>query len=270
MIDWTCHILNTYLRYYDLEKVDKVIKTIETYLKDDDADTLTIADIFFVVGDFSESSFEMESPLAQFGRKIDQKLTRRTSSVNFETLGFSAIADAQSTAFNFGEPVGEQQSPKKFVNRQPISSSCNILCRDRMPSIRSAFRDALYSTKSPLAIYQKQDLIDVPSCETMGDRLCGYWGVVRQGLCHMAIPRGWSWGGPASEHCPVWIEVYGRQNRNEQQLSKYSSTDIIGNDGCEVIHSTVSYQQLNGHHDDLSTNGNLNASSDSVFLSSTK
>lgn len=33
-------------------------------------------------------------------------------------------------------------------------------------------------------------------------------GVVRQGLTHLAIPRSWSWGGPASEHCPVWCEFY--------------------------------------------------------------
>jgi hypothetical protein len=32
--------------------------------------------------------------------------------------------------------------------------------------------------------------------------------MVRQGLNHLAIPRGWMWGGPASEHCPVWCEVY--------------------------------------------------------------
>nr|CAD7432955.1 unnamed protein product [Timema monikensis] len=36
----------------------------------------------------------------------------------------------------------------------------------------------------------------------------GMCGVVRQGLTHLAIPRGWVWGGPASEHCPVWCEVY--------------------------------------------------------------
>nr|CAD7445663.1 unnamed protein product [Timema bartmani] len=36
----------------------------------------------------------------------------------------------------------------------------------------------------------------------------GMCGVVRQGLTHLAIPWGWAWGGPASEHCPVWCEVY--------------------------------------------------------------
>lgn len=36
----------------------------------------------------------------------------------------------------------------------------------------------------------------------------GVSGIIRQGLNHLAIPRGWMWGGPASEHCPVWCEVY--------------------------------------------------------------
>ncbi|XP_067006752.2 endonuclease/exonuclease/phosphatase family domain-containing protein 1 [Anabrus simplex] len=36
----------------------------------------------------------------------------------------------------------------------------------------------------------------------------GVWGIIRQGLTHLAIPRGWMWGGAASEHCPVWCELY--------------------------------------------------------------
>lgn len=36
----------------------------------------------------------------------------------------------------------------------------------------------------------------------------GVSGIVRQGLNHVAIPRGWVWGGPASEHCPVWCELF--------------------------------------------------------------
>ncbi|XP_054284341.1 endonuclease/exonuclease/phosphatase family domain-containing protein 1-like isoform X3 [Macrosteles quadrilineatus] len=39
-------------------------------------------------------------------------------------------------------------------------------------------------------------------------RYTGVAGIVRQGLNHVAIPRGWQWGGPASEHCPVWCELY--------------------------------------------------------------
>ncbi|KAF2897740.1 hypothetical protein ILUMI_08436 [Ignelater luminosus] len=43
-------------------------------------------------------------------------------------------------------------------------------------------------------------------------QLTGVWGVVRQGLTHLAIPWGWNWGGPASTHCPVWAEIYASPN----------------------------------------------------------
>jgi len=43
-------------------------------------------------------------------------------------------------------------------------------------------------------------------------QLTGVWGVVRQGLTHLAIPWGWNWGGPASTHCPVWAELYASPN----------------------------------------------------------
>ncbi|CAH0726302.1 unnamed protein product, partial [Brenthis ino] len=35
----------------------------------------------------------------------------------------------------------------------------------------------------------------------------GHSGAIKSGLCHLAIPRGWSWGGPASPFCPIWTEL---------------------------------------------------------------
>ncbi|XP_026757044.2 endonuclease/exonuclease/phosphatase family domain-containing protein 1-like [Galleria mellonella] len=35
----------------------------------------------------------------------------------------------------------------------------------------------------------------------------GYSGAIKSGLCHLAIPRDWSWGGPASPFCPIWAEL---------------------------------------------------------------
>lgn len=40
------------------------------------------------------------------------------------------------------------------------------------------------------------------------DCYTGIAGLVRSGLCHLAIPCGWTWGGPASPFCPVWSEFY--------------------------------------------------------------
>ena len=42
--------------------------------------------------------------------------------------------------------------------------------------------------------------------------------MVVKGLSHLAIPRGWKWGGPASEHCPVWCEVYTTPFLAEEEL----------------------------------------------------
>lgn len=36
----------------------------------------------------------------------------------------------------------------------------------------------------------------------------GNSGVIRTGLCHLAIPRGWILGGPLSPYCPIWAEFY--------------------------------------------------------------
>lgn len=37
-------------------------------------------------------------------------------------------------------------------------------------------------------------------------------GVVRRGITHLAIPNGWSWGGPVSPYLPVWTELYINRN----------------------------------------------------------
>ncbi|KAK3867572.1 hypothetical protein Pcinc_026976 [Petrolisthes cinctipes] len=35
----------------------------------------------------------------------------------------------------------------------------------------------------------------------------GHWGMVREGLHHMAIPCGWGWGGAVSDHPPVYCDL---------------------------------------------------------------
>ncbi|KAG5897169.1 hypothetical protein JTB14_022532 [Gonioctena quinquepunctata] len=39
-------------------------------------------------------------------------------------------------------------------------------------------------------------------------QLTGTNGIVKQGLIHLAIPNGWSWGGPVSPYCPVYTELF--------------------------------------------------------------
>lgn len=36
----------------------------------------------------------------------------------------------------------------------------------------------------------------------------GHWGIVNEGLSHLAIPLGWGWGGTVSDHCPLYCDLY--------------------------------------------------------------
>ncbi|XP_050309750.1 endonuclease/exonuclease/phosphatase family domain-containing protein 1-like [Anthonomus grandis grandis] len=38
--------------------------------------------------------------------------------------------------------------------------------------------------------------------------LTGYKNIVSKGITHLAIPNGWSWGGPVSPNLPIWVELY--------------------------------------------------------------
>ncbi|XP_042882252.1 endonuclease/exonuclease/phosphatase family domain-containing protein 1-like isoform X3 [Penaeus japonicus] len=59
----------------------------------------------------------------------------------------------------------------------------------------------------------------------------GNWGVVREGMSHLAIPRGWLWGGVVSNHCPVYCDLYSNVSPN---MSQQSSLQLTRNGG-EVL-----------------------------------
>lgn len=126
---------------------------------------------------------------------------------------YSQLFEANTTSFvdlahgqEIDDGLNVSHAPPKNIKK----SSCNILCRDKLPPVTDPFREAIYRTKSPL------DLRKVPSAKErnqrswMTEKLTGHSSVIREGLCHMAIPRDWTWGGPASDHCPIWIECYKR------------------------------------------------------------
>lgn len=323
--DWTCQVLNTYLRYFDLSQVDRVISTVEQRLQQHHA-AQSLQEIFIVAGDFSDTTIDAEQPAylsstKQRTSKLPSLAPRSTArDLDLKHLGLFNVIEPNSSAFHSQQqqrqdkpPTGAGKTATKPSNRitppssssSSVLSSCNILCRERMPATRSAFREALYKTKTPLSIIgdlQQNGQIDGLDV-SMADRLCGYWGVVRQGLCHMAIPNGFRWGGSVSQHCPVWVEMYKCRERTESSielpvngsLDEQQNTEGEGSAAAKrqlykrrgSISSNVSYHRMNGNtisggggrnylHNQtmpvpgvLLTNGGgggLNDSSDSVFL----
>ncbi|XP_067120177.1 endonuclease/exonuclease/phosphatase family domain-containing protein 1-like [Centruroides vittatus] len=53
----------------------------------------------------------------------------------------------------------------------------------------------------------------------------GNWGVIREGLSHLAIPNGWLWGGSVGDSCPVWVEIYATN----------SADTPLANGVCQVL-----------------------------------
>lgn len=43
--------------------------------------------------------------------------------------------------------------------------------------------------------------------------------MVREGLTNPWIPDNWSWGGVASEHCPILGEFYMEKDSNKKDLA---------------------------------------------------
>ncbi|XP_072936370.1 endonuclease/exonuclease/phosphatase family domain-containing protein 1-like [Epargyreus clarus] len=132
-------------------------------------------------------------------------------------------------------------SPQAFlVCGRPIIL-VNVLCKDRLSEEDSArmkkIADLALATKLQLAFMGEflrwENIMSLQNCQSLlkeeisttvdvstsgqSSILCpgskdtssfnGYSGVVKSGLSHLAIPRGWSWGGPASPYCPIWAEL---------------------------------------------------------------
>lgn len=59
--------------------------------------------------------------------------------------------------------------------------------------------------------------------------LTGHCMVVREGLTNPWIPDNWSWGGVASDHCPVVAEFYA--DPSSKELSRPTVAVVDRGDG---------------------------------------
>lgn len=220
--DWTCYVLNIYLRYFNLLNTNTILKSIERQLENraqsnqtqPSAVVPTINDVFIVAGDFSGVKYQVgefykrvtHRPTVRNGNGLGNSSpvsTRRRDSIkvvdscsieettvdiDLKNLGFCNIIDPGTT---------------NLAPDSQVASSCNILCREKLTHDKVILNKTL---KVPLVR------------RNLNEKLTGHAGTINKGLHHMAIPKGWSWGGPASDHCPIWLEIYRRANRDEMHV----------------------------------------------------
>lgn len=265
--DWTCYILNIYLRYFNLLNTNFVLKCVEKQLdgrvRSDQLRFPTINDVFLVAGDFSGVKYCVADQYKRLTKSVDQNVenlngsSQTTVDIDLKNLGFYGIVPNSAT---------------KVSKCDQIISSCNILCREKLSN-----ETTFVSSRN----------LRVPLRKNCNEKLTGHSGVITKGLHHMAIPKGWNWGGPVSNHCPLWVEIYRRSNRDEPAFNQ--STPLRGvvnrsvslnrklsesrNGSRGTRHASTSGVE-NGLTEYTSTNGDnisgiedLNVSKDSVFFS---
>lgn len=87
----------------------------------------------------------------------------------------------------------------------PDSSDYDILRREKFHHLIPVHIFTNISTKNPQG---SKSLDNIWISKSLKKMFTGHWAVVREGLTNPWIPDNWSWGGVASEHCPVLAEFY--------------------------------------------------------------
>lgn len=249
-------MLNLYLRYFNLNRTSEIVERLQVSLQDAPID---FENVYLVVGDFTglvEGASEIEATQTYKSTKghvtnggvvamngnaklkwtggdeeteadnEEEELNNPLMTVEdiLNDFQYSQLFEANTTSFvdlAHGQEIDDGLNVSHAPPKNLKKSSCNILCRDKLPPVRDAFREAIYRTKSPLDLRKVPSVRESEEKQKMWrtEKLTGHSNVIREGLCHMAIPRDWTWGGPASDHCPVWIECYKRVEKEAVQVN---------------------------------------------------
>ncbi|MBZ3873794.1 Endonuclease/exonuclease/phosphatase family domain-containing protein 1, partial [Sciurus carolinensis] len=96
----------------------------------------------------------------------------------------------------------------------PDSSDYDILRREKFYHLIPAHTFTNISTKNPQG---SKSLDNIWISKSLKKVFTGHWAVVREGLTNPWIPDNWSWGGVASEHCPVLAEFYTEKDWSKKE-----------------------------------------------------
>ncbi|XP_073406099.1 endonuclease/exonuclease/phosphatase family domain-containing protein 1 [Dendrobates tinctorius] len=122
----------------------------------------------------------------------------------------------------FGQTLQETLKGEKDViilggfSQPPDSNNFDSLRKEKFQSLLPANTHTNISTKSPQG---NKSLDNIWISKSLKKVFTGYSLVVREGLTNPWIPDNWSWGGVASEHCPVLAEFYLEKDCNKKELA---------------------------------------------------
>ncbi|XP_056376458.1 endonuclease/exonuclease/phosphatase family domain-containing protein 1 isoform X1 [Hyla sarda] len=134
----------------------------------------------------------------------------------------------------FGQTLQETLKGEKDViilggfSQPPDSNNFDSLRKEKFQNLLPASTHTNISTKSPQG---NRSLDNIWISKSLKKVFTGYSLVVREGLTNPWIPDNWSWGGVASEHCPVLAEFYLEKDCNKKDLTtKANGVTVERND----------------------------------------
>ncbi|KAK6491666.1 endonuclease/exonuclease/phosphatase family domain-containing protein 1-like isoform X1 [Huso huso] len=94
----------------------------------------------------------------------------------------------------------------------PDSSEFDVLRKEKFSPLVPTSSFTNISTKNPQG---SKSLDNIWVSRSLKKAHTGHWVVMREGLTNPWIPDNWSWGGVASDHCPVFAEFYADSHKKE-------------------------------------------------------
>ncbi|KAK1173448.1 endonuclease/exonuclease/phosphatase family domain-containing protein 1-like isoform X1 [Acipenser oxyrinchus oxyrinchus] len=94
----------------------------------------------------------------------------------------------------------------------PDSSEFDVLRKEKFSPLVPTSTFTNISTKNPQG---SKSLDNIWVSRSLKKAHTGHWVVMREGLTNPWIPDNWSWGGVASDHCPVFAEFYADSHKKE-------------------------------------------------------
>ncbi|XP_036949645.1 endonuclease/exonuclease/phosphatase family domain-containing protein 1 isoform X2 [Acanthopagrus latus] len=118
--------------------------------------------------------------------------------VNVNLQGTATSGESSGTGEKDLVVLGDFGSP-------PQSSELDILRKEKLCALVPSTQFTNISTRSPQGTHC---LDNIWLSRSLKKIYSGHCMVVREGLTNPWIPDNWSWGGVASDHCPVVAEFY--------------------------------------------------------------
>ncbi|XP_068092496.1 endonuclease/exonuclease/phosphatase family domain-containing protein 1 [Hyperolius riggenbachi] len=143
------------------------------------------------------------------------------------------------TFSTFGQTLLETLKGEKDVvilggfSQPPDSSNFDFLRKEKFHNLIPANTFTNISTKSPQG---NKCLDNIWTSKSLKKVFTGYSLVVREGLTNPWIPDNWSWGGVASEHCPILAEFYMEKDCNKKELSSKANGVTVERNEANAKH----------------------------------